>query len=45
MEGGARRGLVGTEDADDTLLAVRRVSSQWREGGRGRKVAINGDLT
>lgn len=43
MQGGARRGLVGTEDADDALLAVRRASSQWREGGR--KVASNGDLT
>jgi len=43
VQGGARRGLVGTEDADDALLAVRRSSSQWREGGR--KVASNGDLT
>ena len=40
MQGGACRGLVGTEDADDALLAVRRASSQWREGGGGRSPAM-----
>ena len=45
MQGGARRGLVGTEDADDALLAVRRASSQWREGGEEGRQQRRSDLS
>ena len=45
MQGGARRGLVGTEDADDALLPVRRASSQWREGGEEGRQQRRSDLS